>query len=76
MYGNVWEWCLDWYAGSYLGGTVINPLGPKVGTERVVRGGSWTDLATHLRSGLRSWDTPSLSSDEVGFRVGLTTLSE
>ncbi len=33
-----YEWVQDWYEEDYTGGDTRNPLGPKKGTEKVIRG--------------------------------------
>ena len=40
MHGNVLEWINDWF-GAYSKGINIDPIGPKGGTQKVTRGGSW-----------------------------------
>ena len=63
MYGNVEEWCLDWY-GDYPGGTVTDPKGPASGSWRVLRGGSYLNAAETCGStsrggmGPENWDGP------------------
>ncbi|MFA4987201.1 MAG: formylglycine-generating enzyme family protein [Candidatus Brocadiia bacterium] len=69
MYGNVWEWCLDWYAEKYPYGAGTNPRGPEHGQDRVLRGGSWNDLPEDCRSAIRNRLRPDDTLDICGFRV-------
>ncbi len=66
MAGNLWEWCWDWYATPYAGGS--DPQGPASGTDRVFRGGSWLDHAVLCRTANRFNFYPSVNTDYIGFR--------
>ncbi len=69
MAGNVAEWVQDWYGENYYTLSVYtNPLGPAEGEFRVLRGGSWYNLAPAMRVAFRLWNYPDLRSDTVGFR--------
>lgn len=70
MHGNVWEWCSDWH-GEYPNGPVSDPMGPRKGSLRVDRGGSWNYGADMCRSAFRGHLDPSGSNFNNGFRVAL-----
>ncbi|MCK9210237.1 MAG: SUMF1/EgtB/PvdO family nonheme iron enzyme [Ignavibacteriaceae bacterium] len=79
MSGNVWEWCLDWFDENYYGvASNLNPKGPTNGSQKVIRGGSWTSFTVPQGEGEivvngcrvtdRSNSAPSVKSADFGFR--------
>lgn len=81
MAGNAAEWVADWFSDRYyFGSPPENPLGPMVGSSRVVRGGSWRSFVssgtlasgTSVRSAHRGRLDPSQVSEYVGFRCALS----
>jgi formylglycine-generating enzyme required for sulfatase activity len=68
IYGNVWQWCSDWYADSYVDAKDTDPVGPGSGRLRVSRGGGWA-WSEIVSSSFRVGDDPGSVGTMFGFRV-------
>ena len=70
MSGNMYEFCSDCYGG-YSVGAQTNPQGPSSGSGRVLRGGSWYDLAWNCRVSNRQGFDPDFGYVDGGLRLVL-----
>ncbi len=69
MLGNVAEWTADVYAPYAPGSPQTDPTGPRAGTTRVLRGGSWRSFPPALRCEARTGSPESYQLPHLGFRV-------
>jgi len=74
MYGNVAEWCGDFYdPNAYRTAPERNPRGPASGRLVVIRGGGWDARPDRCRSAARAGENPRFHDacfalDTIGFR--------
>ncbi len=74
LYGNVWEWCHDYY-GEWTTGRSVDPSGPATAKMRVARGGSWRSPGKDLTPfSPRYSHLPANKSPTRGFRLVRTQL--
>jgi sulfatase modifying factor 1 len=69
--GNAWDWVADWFGTHHPKNESTNPRGPKQGTARVMKGGSFLCHASYCnryRIAARTQNTPDSSSSNIGFR--------
>ena len=67
---NVHEWCADWYDPNYYAvSPERNPQGPRAGSRRASRGGSWRHHIKVTRTAARSSIPPEFKYADYGFRV-------
>ena len=83
MSGNVSEWTETAYFDNAH--NIVHDLNPdikydakdsdpEVYKRKVIRGGSWKDVAYYLQTGTRHWEYQDTSKSYVGFRCALTFL--
>jgi formylglycine-generating enzyme required for sulfatase activity len=70
--GNAWEWCADWFHPAYhLTATRKNPVGPREGAAKVMKGGSYLchkSYCNRYRVAARTSNTPDSSTTNISFR--------
>tara|TARA_B110000902_G_scaffold256585_1_gene323585 strand:+ start:6730 stop:8109 length:1380 start_codon:yes stop_codon:yes gene_type:complete len=71
MSGNVAEWTMSSYhTSSYLFSSTINPnVNKREYSRKVVRGGSWKDVAYYLQVSSRDYELDSMQRSYIGFRT-------
>ena len=62
MAGNVWEWAKDLYHEKY------DDNAPASGSDRIMRGGSWSSNATQAKASCIAWNNPDRAGGVIGFR--------
>jgi len=76
MAGNVSEWCEDAYFEAAV--PVVWDLNPryldKNEPRKLIRGGSWKDIAYYLETGTRDYEYEDTTKSYVGFRCVMTYL--
>ena len=72
MHGNVWEWCSDSLNDDgYDPRPKVDPEGPKRGSLRVLRGGSWSDGGLYCRAAFHSRGEPGITRPQPRLPRGL-----
>lgn len=75
MYGNVSEWCSDWYDSSYgltqdqIKNGVTDPTGAASGSYRSIRGAHYASEPKDCRAAYRYYKSPDQHQYYIGFRI-------
>lgn len=71
MSGNIWEWIND-NSGVYSGIERINSVGPKNGSLKILRGGSFNSIRSDTQLTFRDELSPNTKDIYYGFRIART----
>ncbi len=69
MHGNVWEWCLDGWHGSYKGAPSDGSTWESSDGTNVLRGGSWSGDPEYCRAADRGRSRAVNRGVNIGFRL-------
>lgn len=70
LFGNLSEWCYDWYSPDYYRiSPKKNPTGAEKGRQKIKRGGSWVSLYKSINQTNRKATNPNNHGITIGFRV-------
>jgi formylglycine-generating enzyme required for sulfatase activity/uncharacterized caspase-like protein len=78
MHGNVLEWCQDWWHDDYSKAPTDGSAQSGQQSDRLyrlLRGGSWDPYPGGCRSANRSWISPVIRLNVIGFRVACSLAS-
>ena len=74
MHGNVWEWCLDWFA-PYPAAPLVDPSGSSSNKYKVFKGGGWNQDIPFGSASSRFMMSPSNASFASSSLATLASLS-
>ena len=71
MLGTVWEWVEDCGHRNYEGAPSDGSAWVRRGDcrSRMLRGGSWEDPPSRVRSAFRHWESADTRNDVIEFRI-------
>ena len=72
MAGNVWEWCNDWYDGSYYSSSPALILPDLIRARTACSGGRLEQLRVRCRVAFRRNFNPDIRNNDGGFRLALS----
>jgi len=74
IFGNLYEWCHDWYSDYAIEALCEDPMGLAEGSYRVYRGGGWDLDAVYCRAANRGSNQPTNRGNSLGFRIATVPL--
>lgn len=74
LFGNLSEWCYDWYSVDYYKNSKYkNPQGAFMGDQKIKRGGSFATLSSSVKKYNRKASSPTNNNLTIGFRIVIDT---